>query len=169
MQAALSAVIALLSLSLVSCLLDKETFEHNFQGKGLKGVISAYMALAVLLLVLALIALPHTAQTESFSDAGAGTQAVYGCSVIIAVGGFALQAISRYQIMQKSRNQKTRAKEDNNTPLDGSANHSVGSSEDSQQQALDTAPQAKPRSVSTPRKAQKTLTKSNNPHRKPHT
>lgn len=112
MQTALSAVIALLSLSLVSCFLDKETFEHNFQGKGLRGVITAYMALAVLLLVLALSALPNTAQTESFSDAGAGTQAVYGCSVIIAVGGFGLQAISRYQIMQKSRNQKTRTKED---------------------------------------------------------
>jgi len=68
--------------------------------------MTAYMALAVLLLVLALIALPNTTQTESFSDAGAGTQAVYGCSVIIAVGGFGLQAISRYQIMQKSRNQK---------------------------------------------------------------
>ena len=70
--------------------------------------MTAYMALAVLLLVLALIALPNTAQTESFSDAGAVTQAVYGCSVIIAVGGFGLQAISRYQIMQKSRNQKQR-------------------------------------------------------------
>lgn len=137
MQTALSAVIALLSLSLVSCLLDKETFEHNFQEKELRGVITAYMVLALLLLVLDLIVLPNTAQTESFSDAGVGAQVVYGCSVISAVGGFLLQAISRYQMM-KSRNQKTRTKEDNNNRLSDSANRSVSSSEDSQQQALDT-------------------------------
>lgn len=137
MQTALSAVIALLSLSLVSCLLDKETFEHNFQEKELRGVMTTYMALAVVLLVLALIVLPNTAQTESFSNAGVGAQAVYGCSVISAVGGFGLQAISRYQIMQKSRNQKTRPEEDNNKQLSDSANRSVSSSEDSQQQAID--------------------------------
>jgi len=38
--------------------------------------------------------------------------------------------------------------EDNNKHLSDSANRSVSSSEDSQQQAIDTAPQAKPRSVS---------------------
>lgn len=138
MQTALTAVIALLSLSLVSCFLDKETFEHNFQEKEQRGVMTAYMVLAVVLLVLALIVLPNTAQTESFSNAGIGAQAVYGCSVIIAVGGFGLQAIARYQIMQKSRNQKTLAKEDNNNHLSDSANRVVSSSEDSQQQTLDT-------------------------------
>ena len=137
MQAALTAVIALLSLSLVSCFLDIETFEHYFQRKGQRVVVLTYMNLALALLALALIVLPGTAQTESFSDAGGWTQIVYIGSAIIAVSGFIHQTIARGEMM-KSQNQKTRAKEDNNNRLSDSANHSVGSSADSQQQELDT-------------------------------
>lgn len=133
MQAALTAVIALLSLSLVSCLLDKETFEHNFQREQLRGVNIAYMALALVLLLLDLIVLPGTAQAESSSSARGWFIVVYPASVFIAVGGFLLQAIARGEMMKKSRNQKTRAKEGNNKQLSDSANRSVGS----QQQALD--------------------------------
>ena len=137
MQTALTAIIALLSLSLVSSFLDKETFEYCFQRKDLRWTANVYIGFILALLSLVLLALPRTAQTESFSNAKGWVIAVYHASVVIAVGGFGLQAIARYQIMQKSRNQKTRAKEDNNH-LSDSANRSVSSSEDSQQQELDT-------------------------------
>ena len=124
------------ALTLVSCLLDKETFEHNFQEKELRGVNIAYMTLALLLLVLDLIVLPGTAQAESSSSARGWFIVVYPASVFIAVGGFLLQAIARGEMMKKSRNQKTRAKEDNNTPLDDSTKRSVATPESSQQQAI---------------------------------
>lgn len=136
MQAALTTVIALLSLSLVSSFLDKDTFEYCFKRKDLRRAAKAYIGFTLVLLVLALIVLPSTAQAESFSDAKGGAQAIYVGSVIIAVTGFLLQAIARDEIM-KSRNQKTRPEEDNNKQLSDSANRSVSSSEDSQQQAID--------------------------------
>ena len=98
-----------------------------------------YMAFALLLLVLALVVLPGTAQAENYSHAGGWAQVAYKGCAAASVGGFLIQAFVRYAIMQERRNQKTRAKEDNNTPLDDSANHSVGSPEDAQQQAIDTS------------------------------
>ena len=92
-----------------------------------------YMAFALLLLVLALVVLPGTAQAENYSHAGGWAQVAYKGCAAASVGGFLIQAFVRYAIMQERRNQKTRAKEDNNKQLSDSANRSVGS----QQQALD--------------------------------
>lgn len=97
-----------------------------------------YMAFALLLLVLALVVLPGTAQAENYSHAGGWAQVAYKGCAAASVGGFLIQAFVRYAIMQERRNQKTRAKEGNNKQLSDSANRSVGSSEDAQQQAIDT-------------------------------
>lgn len=104
MQAALTAVIALLSLSLVSSFLDKEIFEYCINEKELKGSTMAFIALDLLLLALALIVLPGTAQAESFSDAGAWTQAVYVGCAFASVSTFLLQAVARGVILQESQN-----------------------------------------------------------------
>lgn len=98
----------------------------------------AYMAMMLLVLALALIALPDTAQAESFSDAERGAQTAYVACAVTSVSTFLIQAVIRGAILQKSRNQETRTKEDNNNRLSDSANRSVGPSEDSQQQAIDT-------------------------------
>lgn len=138
MQAALTAVIALLSLSLVSSFLDKEIFEYCFQRKELKRVTMLYITMALLILAWALIVLPVAAQADSFSDAGRWTRGAYvGCAAT-SVGTFLIQASIRGAILQKSRNQKTRAKEDNNTPLDDSTKRSAAAPEGPQQQLLDT-------------------------------
>lgn len=137
MQAALTAVIALLSLSLVSSFLDKEIFEYCFQEKQLKWLPLIYTGLVSSLLGWALYVLPGTAQAESFSNAEEGAQAAYRACASIAVGGFFLQAVARYEMMKKN-GKKTRANEDNNTPLDDSTKHSVATPEGSQQQAIDT-------------------------------
>ena len=102
MQTALTAVIALLSLSLVSSFLDKETFEYCFQNKGLREVTMVYIAMVLLFLTGALIVLPGAAQAESFSDAGGWTQAIYGACIIASVGTFLLQALIREAILHKS-------------------------------------------------------------------
>lgn len=138
MQTALSAVIALLSLSLVSCFLDKEIFEFCFQSKELKGVTKLYIAIVLLILAWALIMLPGAAQAKSFSDAGEWTQKVYFVCSVASVGTFLIQASIRGAILQKSRNQKTRAKGDNSTPLDDSTKRSVAAPEGPQQQGPDT-------------------------------
>ena len=110
MQAALTAVIALLSLSLVSCFLDKEIFEYCIQEKELKRIPVIYITTSVLLLAWALIVLPGAAQAESFSDAGDWTQVGYILCAIMSVCTFLLQALIRAAISQNSRNQKTRTK-----------------------------------------------------------
>ncbi|MBK4173833.1 hypothetical protein GWO60_04500 [Corynebacterium macginleyi] len=135
MQAALTAVIALLSLSLVSSFLDKEIFEYCISEKELKGVTKLYIALVLLLLSWALIVLPGAAQAPSFSNAGGWAEAAYVGCAFTAVGTFLIQALIRYTILQKSRNQKTRAEEDDNKPLDDSTKRSVATPEGSQQQA----------------------------------
>lgn len=94
------------------------------------------MLLALLSLITDLVMLPDTAQAESLSDAGGWTQAVYIGSVIIAVGGFALQAVARGEIMNEN-GKETRAKEDNNNHLSDSTKRSVAAPEGSQQQAID--------------------------------
>ena len=108
MQPALTTVIALLSLSLVSSFLDKDTFEYCFQRKDLRWIARGYIGLTLVLLGLALLALPGAAPAQSFCDAGVWTQIAYVVSAFIAVGGFLLQALARYEMMQ-SRSQKTRA------------------------------------------------------------
>lgn len=111
-----------------------------------------YMAFALLLLVLALVVLPGTAQAENYSHAGGWAQIAYKGCAAASVGGFLIQAFVRYAIMQERRNQKTRANEDNNTPLDDSTKRSVAAPEGSQQQAIDTPkedgrkPQKEPKS-----------------------
>ena len=138
MQGALTAVIALLSLSLVSSFLDKEIFEYCINEKDLRGVTTLYIAMVLLFLAWALIVLPGTAQAETYSAAGGWAKAAYvGCAAT-SVGTFLIQASIRYAILQKSRNQKTRAKEDNNKPLDDLTKRSVAAPEGSQQQAIDT-------------------------------
>lgn len=110
MQTALTAVIALLSLSLVSCFLDKEIFEYCINEKKLKGVTWVYIAMVLLLLGLALFALPNTAQAESYSDAGRVAQtAYYGCAVV-SVGTFLIQASIRYTILHDRKEQENRTK-----------------------------------------------------------
>lgn len=109
MQTALTAVIALLSLSLVSSFLDKETFEHYFQRKGQRRVVLAYMVSALALLVCALVLLPFITQAENYYDVGGWTKFVYLGSVIIAGIGFGLQAMARYETMKKN-GKKTRTK-----------------------------------------------------------
>lgn len=138
MQASLTAVIALLSLSLVSSFLDKDTFEYCFQEKKLKRATIIYMAFALLLLALALVVLPGTAQAENYSHAGGWAQVAYKGCAAASVGGFLIQAFVRYAIMQERRNRKYRPKEDNKNHLSDSANRSVGSSEGSQHQEPDT-------------------------------
>ncbi len=104
MQAALTAVIALLSLSLVSCFLDKEIFEYCLQAKELKWATILYLAMVLLILAWALIMLPGAAQAKSFSDAGEWTQKVYFVCSVASVGTFLIQASLRYAILQKSQN-----------------------------------------------------------------
>ena len=104
MQAALTAVIALLSLSLVSCFLDKEIFEFCIQEKVLKWATVAYIVLVLLILALALIVLPDATQAESYSGAGRWTQAVYVVCAVASVSTFFLQALFRYLILIEGRN-----------------------------------------------------------------
>lgn len=137
MQTALTAVIALLSLTLVSSFLDKEIFEYCINEKELRGVTTLYIAMVLLFLAWALIVLPGTAQTESYSDAKGWAKAAYVACASTSVGTFFLQAVIRYAILQKSRNQTTRVKEDNNNHLSDSTKRSVATPEGSQQQAID--------------------------------
>ena len=92
MDTSFSAVIALLSLSLVSVYLDKETFGYAYQHTASKIIYWIDIWATLILLFAALIELPYTAEIETLASADTYTQRLYWCCSIMAVATFLMQA-----------------------------------------------------------------------------
>ena len=106
MATSFSVVIALLSLSLVSAFLDKETFEFFHGDRGLKYLCWFYIALILLLMLTALVELPITAHIDRIECAEWHTKAVYAACAVMSVFTFFAQAMARHAILRDRQDQE---------------------------------------------------------------